>query len=390
MRKIGAMLLKDGMIYFTSPMQWLFFLILPVVFSLLLGLAGKRMEKQNPMDLGIVDYNGTGISKNFIGALEETGAFNIIMMDNREGAEKSYRSGGVSGYLVIPDDFSKQMEQGQNPEVAYYGNQTQNTVVSIINFALSASSLAYNTAVISSETAGAGPESSLFMNVREQAESAVRGTAVETQAVGAGKEVSNTASLQVIGQLITWALINMLVASSYLVLERERGTYQRLLISPVKGRTFLIGAGMFQFLAGLLQMFLLILFGTVVMGIPWTRSIPGLLIVLVPFAAAAVSLGLLLAAFAKTSGQADSLSTLFGMGMALLGGCWYPLVLFPDTARKAAHVLPTTWTLEGLIDLVLRGKPAEDVILHGLVLLGFAVVFYSAAWLKFSVSRNSL
>jgi ABC-2 type transport system permease protein len=77
------------------------------------------------------------------------------------------------------------------------------------------------------------------------------------------------------------------------------------------------------------------------------------------------------------------------MGMALLGGCWYPLVLFPETARKAARVLPTTWTLEGLMDLVLRGKPAADVILHGLVLIGFAVVFSTAAWIKFSVSRHS-
>jgi ABC-2 type transport system permease protein len=389
MRKIGAMLLKDGMIYFSSPMQWLFFLVLPVAFSVLLGLAGEGMEGENPMDLGAADKSSTGISKDFLDTLEETGAFNIVMMENKDAAEKAYRSGNISGYLIIPDDFSLRMEKGQNPEVTYYGNQTSNTVVSIIDFALSASSLAYSTAVISADKAGTDSGSALFTDVREQTESAVRETAVETKPLGAGNEISDTASLQVIGQLITWALINMLVASSYLVLERERGTYQRLLISPIKGRTFLVGAGMFQFLAGLLQMFLLILFGTVVMGVPWTRSIPGLVIVLVPFAAAAVSLGLLLAAFAKTSGQADSLSTLFGMGMALLGGCWYPLVLFPETARKAARVLPTTWTLEGLMDLVLRGKPAADVILHGLVLIGFAVVFSTAAWIKFSVSRHS-
>ncbi len=389
MRRIGAILLKDSIIYFTSPMQWLFFLVLPVVFSVILGLAGAGMEEANPVNLGIVDRDDTAVSRDFIDLLAETGAFKISSMTEKEDAASAFRSGNISGYLVIPADFTETMTRGGGPALTFYGSGTQNTVVQIIDFVLSSSSLANNTAKITAEKLGLGTGSNLYTRIREQTQSAVLNASVTIVPVAEVQEVSTTASLQVIGQLITWALINMLVASAYLVHERERGTYQRLLIAPIHGQTFLIGAGTFQFLSGLFQMALLIIFGSLVMGIPWTRSIPGLFIVLIPFAASAVSLGLLLAAFAKTSSQADSLSVLFGMGMALLGGCWFPLMLFPETARTVAHILPTTWTLEALTDLVLRGKPAVDVIPHGAVLLGFAAVFYSAAWIKFSRSRRA-
>ena len=67
---------------------------------------------------------------------------------------------------------------------------------------------------------------------------------------------------------------------------------------------------------------------------------------------------------------------MLGMVMALLGGCWYPIELFPPFVQTAAKVLPTTWAMQGMLDIVLRGEGLAGVLLPAAVLVGFAAVFF--------------
>jgi ABC-2 type transport system permease protein len=70
---------------------------------------------------------------------------------------------------------------------------------------------------------------------------------------------------------------------------------------------------------------------------------------------------------------------MFGMLMALLGGCWYPIELFPEFVRTVVKVIPTTWAMQGLLDIVLRGQGLPAVLPEAAVLLGFAAIFYLSA-----------
>lgn len=72
-----------------------------------------------------------------------------------------------------------------------------------------------------------------------------------------------------------------------------------------------------------------------------------------------------------------------GMVMALLGGCWYPLELFPSFVQSAVKVLPTTWAMQGMLDLTLRGQGLGAILPEAGVLLGFAVVFLMIGVLRF-------
>jgi ABC-2 type transport system permease protein len=123
-------------------------------------------------------------------------------------------------------------------------------------------------------------------------------------------------------------------------------------------------------------MALLVGFGILVMGVNWGQSPLALAIMLVSFGLASVAFGTMLGTFVKTDSQANSISIMAGMVMALLGGCWFPLELFPEGVRAAVHVLPTTWAMEGLTDLVLRGQGLAEVLPKAGVLIGFAAVFF--------------
>jgi ABC-2 type transport system permease protein len=72
-----------------------------------------------------------------------------------------------------------------------------------------------------------------------------------------------------------------------------------------------------------------------------------------------------------------------GMVMALLGGCWYPLELFPKAMQTIVQVLPTTWAMRGLLNIVLRGQGLASVLLPAAVLLGFALVFFGIGVARF-------
>ena len=74
---------------------------------------------------------------------------------------------------------------------------------------------------------------------------------------------------------------------------------------------------------------------------------------------------------------------MLGMVMAMMGGCWYPVELFPDAVRSAVQVLPTYWAMQGLLDVVLRGQGLAAVLPNVGILLGFAAVFFGVGVARF-------
>jgi ABC-2 type transport system permease protein len=120
---------------------------------------------------------------------------------------------------------------------------------------------------------------------------------------------------------------------------------------------------------------LLVLFGVVAIRLPWGQSPAALALMLLTTALAGAALWTILGTCIKTAGQASGVSILLGMLLALLGGCWLPLEVFPETVRAAVRILPTTWAMQGLLDVLVRGQDVRGVWLEASVLLGYTVVF---------------
>jgi len=119
------------------------------------------------------------------------------------------------------------------------------------------------------------------------------------------------------------------------------------------------------------------------MKLNWGREPLALFVILFASALAAASFGTTMGTFIKTAGQANGLSIMFGMVFAMMGGCWYPLELFPPAIQNAAKIFPTTWAMQGMLDLGLRGGGLMDVLPETGVLLGFAVIFFSVGVWRF-------
>ena len=164
---------------------------------------------------------------------------------------------------------------------------------------------------------------------------------------------------------------------------RQKGTLRRILTTPTRKATYIFGTIFGQVVIALAQMALLVGFGILVMKLNWAQNIPALIVMLVAGALAAAALGTMLGTFVKSAAQAQGLSIMLGMVMALMGGCWYPLELFPQAVRTVVKILPTTWAMQGLLDIVSRGQDLMGILPEAGVLFGFAALFFGIGIWRF-------
>lgn len=395
MRKIFAIAWKDAITRFASPSELLFFIVLPVFFTFILA-GGTPSGDQDPRaDLLVVDEANTAVSLQIIDELENSTAVRPELATRAE-AQSQFDDRRAEVVLMIPVSVDLESLQSGSAEVELLQQPNnmnalvaERAVLTALRRVSSAISAAQNAVqqreriqpFASDQEKQAYLESSLKLAQSLQRDAPERVTVVEgltKDDVDYDPRANSSA-----GQLITWVFIPLFAISALFAYERQQGTLRRLLTTPTNKATFLLGTIFGQVLMALIQMLLLVGFGILVMKLNWGRDPLALFLILLASALAAAAFGTTMGTFIKTEGQAGGLSTMFGMVFALMGGCWYPLELFPPAIQNVVKILPTTWAMQGMLDLVLRGGGLRDILPEVGVLLGFAVIFFSVGVWRF-------
>ncbi|HLF74806.1 MAG TPA: ABC transporter permease [Anaerolineales bacterium] len=395
MKKILAIAWKDAIIRFASRSELLFFIILPVVFTFILAGGTPTGDEDPRIRLLVVDEAQTTVSGNVIGELENSTAVRPVIM-SREQAQSQFDERRASAVLILPSRIDLESLQAGSAQVELLQqpnnmNATiaERAVLTAIRRVSSAISAAQN-AVKQRETiqpfTSDAERQTYFESSLETAQNIQR-DAPDRVTVIAGitpdqVEYDPRANSSA-GQLITWVFIPLFGISALFAYERQQGTLRRLLTTPASKATFLLGTISGQVAMALVQMSLLVGFGILVMKLNWGREPLALFVILLASALAAAAFGTTMGTFIKTESQASGLSIMLGMVFALMGGCWYPLELFPPVVQDAVKVLPTTWAMQGMLDLVLRGGGLREVLPEAGVLLGFAAIFFSMGVWRF-------
>jgi ABC-2 type transport system permease protein len=388
MKKIFAIIWKDAIVRFASPWEWMFFIVLPVVFTFLLAGGTPNGEEDPRIRLLVIDEAQTAVSRQILSELEKSTAVRPEVVSRADG-QAQFDERRASALFILPAGLdvsalnagTAKVELLQQPNNlnAMVAERAILTAIRSVSSAVDAANNAVrqreNQAPFADQASRQAYFETSLENARQlQADAPQRVVLVEGDTpdqVEYDPRANSSA-----GQLITWVFVPLFGISAIFVYERQQGTLRRLLTTPSSKATFLSGTIIGQLAFALLQMFLLILFGMLVMGLQWGRDPVALLVILLAAALAAAAFGTMLGTFIKSESQANGLSIMLGMVMALLGGCWYPLELFPQVVRTLVHVLPTTWAMQGLLDLVLRGRGLMDILPEAGVLLGFALVFF--------------
>jgi ABC-2 type transport system permease protein len=394
MKKIIAIAWKDILNRFLEKSALLFFLILPIVFTLTLSLAGGGQSTKK-ISLLLADQDHSAFSTKLVSEIKKSESVDVKETSLND-ALVQFKDKKAPIWLTIPVGFESSLLSGSEGSLDLHKlprNNDADTVERAIQSAVSTVSRALAVAKNSLTEADLVHP---FTSVEER-------QAYFAASLASAQEAFNTAPQRIsfthppeeketnfsmasqasTGQLVTWVFIPLLGLSALFIWERESHTLQRIITTPTRKATFLLGTISGQLVTSIVQMIILIGFGVYVLKLSWGHSLAGLALMLISFSLAAAALGTALGTFIKTSSQASNLSIALGMVLSLLGGAWWPGELFPQTVRTAMKVLPTTWAMQGFNDLAIRGKGLVDILPAAGVLLGFAVVFFTIGVLRF-------
>jgi ABC-2 type transport system permease protein len=395
MNKVLAIIRKDLILRFSSPGEWLFFLILPIVFTYLLagGTFGGGGDIRRV--LPVVDEAGTPLSQQIVAELEKS-TFVRPELSSRAEAERKFRERTIPFWLLIPPQTSQEsLLKGEvtlefhtqpNNMDAISAQRSVQAALRQVSLNINAAQFAVQQAENRKPFASAEERQAYFdgalllaQRMQEQTPERLEITRAETADPVQYDPRANSSA----GQMITWVFIPLFGISALLAYERSTGTLARLLTTPTSAATFLLGTIGGQVLVALFQMLLLVGFAVLALGVAWGREPLGLAIMLVSAALAAAAIGTTMGTLLRSEAQANNLSILIGQVMALLGGCWYPLELFPAAAQSIVKVLPTTWAMLGMTDLLLRGENWQGILPEAGVLLAYAAVFFTIGIVRF-------
>ncbi|MEK7786877.1 MAG: ABC transporter permease, partial [Chloroflexota bacterium] len=270
MNKIFAIALKDALIRFSSRAEILFFLILPLTFTFIIGGGFSRNEEtDNRVRLLVVDEADTALSAEVLDALTRSETVRAEVLGRVE-AEAEFADEEAPALLIIPAGFDTEqlingaveLELRQAPS-DLSAQVAERAVLAVVSRVGSALSVANNSVAEAEQVrpfASQAERETYFNNsltqARESFESAPDRVEV-TQATSAGQRYDPGAQASV-GQLITWVFIPLLGISGLFAYERARGTLRRLLTTPTQKATYLLGTISGQLVIALAQMALLI------------------------------------------------------------------------------------------------------------------------------------
>jgi ABC-2 type transport system permease protein len=183
------------------------------------------------------------------------------------------------------------------------------------------------------------------------------------------------------GVVLTMTMVMM--TSIAMTRERERGTMENLLATPVRPFEVMLGKIVPYILIGYVQVVVILVAAKHLFSVPMVGSLALLSAVLVLFIAANLSIGFTFSTLAKSQMQAMQMTFFFFLPSMLLSGFMFPFRGMPGWAQAIGEVLPLTHFLRVVRGILLKGSGWADIAPNVWPLAAFLVVVASVAMIRY-------
>ncbi|GAB4260393.1 ABC transporter permease [Thermincola ferriacetica] len=178
--------------------------------------------------------------------------------------------------------------------------------------------------------------------------------------------------------------ITVMLTGFALVRERERGTLEQLIITPVKPVELVAGKLVPYVVIAFMDVLLALMVGTFWFDVPVRGNLFLLLFLSFVFLLAALGFGMFISTVAKTQLQAMQMSILLMLPSVLLSGFMFPRDSMPPFVQFLGALLPLTYFLEILRGIILKGVGLEYLWKNASILAAFSVSIITLASLRLS------
>ncbi|TFH31692.1 MAG: ABC transporter permease [Myxococcales bacterium] len=344
---------------------------IPIIQLLLFGYAIDTDVRHMPTV--IYDQDHSAESRGFVRRMEATGFYDVVgHVDSYEQIGVALRSREAMVALVVPPRFGADVETGRvaRLQLVVDGSDPQ-VVASATDTAMSLASA--RSSVLNVER---------LQRLGQLAAATAQVISVEP-ATWYNPDLRTAVFIVpgLVGVILTMTLV--MFTAMAIARERERGTLEQLIVSPIRSGELTIGKILPYIGVGYLQMTLILLLGSWVFDVPFAGSVGLLYALSVFFIAASLAVGLLFSTLAKTQQQAMQMSFFFLLPNILLSGFMFPWEAMPAPARWLSTLLPLTHYLRVVRGIVLKGASFTELRAELLWLAGLTAILVVAVSMRF-------
>ncbi len=402
MGRMLAIAIKDLRILVRDSAAFLGLIVAPLALSLALGAAFGGGGTSGVPTV-VVDLDGAGggrFGPLIAGALSSdqlSSLIGVTRADDAATARATVDEGGASVAVVIPAGLSDRVMAtagGAASLVEVYGRPDRGISAQIVRGVVDG----VLAELVAGSTAARVTLASLVEGgYLDPADLATRGGAIGEAAAADARDSAAIAVEAATGEPVeagvsfgdvfgpSMAVLFLMFATTMggrrILDEREGGTLSRLLVTPTTAVQVLGGKLAGIAAGGLLQMTILLAAMTLLFGLAWS-SLPGVVLLTVALVLAATAWGILIAAWARTAGQAATAGTAITLIFAIVGGNFLPRANMPEPLRTASLLTPNAWGIDGY-GALLSGGTLDDVTLGLAALLAMTALLGGAAAVLF-------
>jgi ABC-2 type transport system permease protein len=342
-------------------------LFIPVFMLIMFGYA-LNFDVKN-ISIGIFDGDGNGTSRQFVRKFTTSEYFKLTReASSSKEIDELIQKGTISVGLVIPRDFSKNIEKGITASIQILVDGSNSNTASTV--------LGYSNSIIASYSKDIlVRETTLKLNtgISEMIDYRPR--------VWYNPELKSAKFL--IPGLISFILMitTIITISLSIVREKERNTMEQIAVSPVKSSELIIGKAAAYILISLVIAFLIFVAGYFLFDIRIKGSLFLLFVSILIFLTACLGLGLLISTVADTQQIAFMMSVIISMLPSfILSGFVFPIKNMPFVIQIFTYMIPARYFLTILRNIVLKGSGLSAfwgemaaMIIMSAVLLGVSI-----------------
>ncbi|MBL8089419.1 MAG: ABC transporter permease [Anaerolineales bacterium] len=366
--RIYSIVRKEFVQLFRDPRTLALAVVIPIVQLFLLGYAATSDVRN--VSLAVWDQSKTTESRQLLDAFQASNYFKInYLVNSSDEYQALIESGDARVALVIPPDYAQRLFDG-NAKVLMILDGSD---ASIGGTALSTARLvgqSFGTKILTQQAT-------------------LSGRSAPTPPVEVRTQVWYNPDLNsayfmipgVIGMILSF--ITTILTATAIVRERERGTIEQLIVTPIRSWELVLGKLLPYVILAFVETFEVLIIGHFWFGVPIRGSLSLIILTSGIFIMSSLGIGLLASTIANTQQEAMLTVMMYNLPSIFLSGFFFPLEAMPQALQIVSYAIPLRYFLVVIRSLLLKGVGIEAIQGEVIALIIFGLVIMTLAALRF-------
>ncbi len=368
--RLLALIRKEFLQIRRDPRTLILVIVIPIMQMILLGYAATNDVRNVP--LVVLDQDRSPQARALLEAYRVADYFRLVgEVDSEQDLRAAIDGGKARAGLIIPPDYGERITSGAKAQVSFILDGSDPTVASTALSAAQMIGQSFATAILSERMARRGSTAAVEPPLE-----------VLTQVWYNPDLISAYFMIPGVIGVILQALTSILTATA-IVRERERGTIEQLIVTPIRPLELIIGKLLPYVLLSFLNTFEVIALGHWWFGVPVRGDLVMIALLSGLFLLSSLGIGILASTIANTQQEAMLTVWMTLLPSIFLSGFFFPLEAMPPVLQAVSYLTPLRYYLIIIRSLMLKGVGVEAFTNEIIALAVFGVLIMGIAALRF-------